>query len=147
LQPPGLTRTDFLSEFDFLQRGLPLPNLPNDVTRGDLGRSLGLSIRSISDLAAKGILVRTGRGRFDLVKSVAQYCAHLRETAARWPDGEARQELAVVDGYVDPFSVLRQVARDTSAPPAARIRAAEQLMKYSAQAWGPNEDCEDVSIG
>ncbi len=55
---------------------------PAKVSARELGRLLGLSDRSVRDLAARGVVARDGRGRYPLEASVASYCAHLREMAA-----------------------------------------------------------------
>nr|USU31601.1 hypothetical protein NG677_20130 [Methylobacterium sp. OTU13CASTA1] len=41
-----------------------------------------VSSRRVAQLADEGIVVRTGRGRFDLIASTANYCRHLREVAS-----------------------------------------------------------------
>lgn len=47
-----------------------------------VGEWLGLSARSITDLAQRGIAIKTGRSQYDLPATVARYAAHLREVAA-----------------------------------------------------------------
>lgn len=47
-----------------------------------LGEILGLSNRSITDLAGRGLVVRIKRGRFDVRASIRAYVDHLRELAA-----------------------------------------------------------------
>jgi phage terminase Nu1 subunit (DNA packaging protein) len=54
---------------------------PIITTAAGLASMIGVSPRSISDLAGRGIAVRGGRG-FDLPRSVRNYCHHLREVAA-----------------------------------------------------------------
>lgn len=48
----------------------------------DLAELIGVSKRSVSDFAERGIIVKTGRNRYDLRKSVQLYCEHLRAIAA-----------------------------------------------------------------
>jgi phage terminase Nu1 subunit (DNA packaging protein) len=51
------------------------------VTGPDLAKLLGLDVRSISDLARAGHVVRISKGRYDLAASVPRYCQHLRDLA------------------------------------------------------------------
>lgn len=53
-----------------------------EITASDLAEMFGVSKRSISDFAERGIIVKTGRNRFSLQKSVHLYCDHLRGIAA-----------------------------------------------------------------
>jgi phage terminase Nu1 subunit (DNA packaging protein) len=43
---------------------------------------LGVSQRSVTDMAERGLAVRLGHGKYDLPATVARYTAHLREVAA-----------------------------------------------------------------
>jgi Phage DNA packaging protein, Nu1 subunit of terminase len=43
---------------------------------------LGVSDRTVRDLADRSIIIRTGRGKYDLRASIAAYTAHLREVSA-----------------------------------------------------------------
>lgn len=52
------------------------------VTVAELADFLGLSTRTVKDLAARGVLPRTGRGRYDLKASVRNYARSLRDSAA-----------------------------------------------------------------
>ncbi|WP_029356242.1 hypothetical protein [Bosea sp. 117] len=47
----------------------------------ELADTLGVSLRAVHDLAARGIIQKVARGAF-APDSVARYCAHLREQAA-----------------------------------------------------------------
>lgn len=58
---------------------------------GDLADMLGVSKRSITEFATRGIVVRVGRNRFHLMESVRLYCDHLR-TVAAGRGGENSQE-------------------------------------------------------
>lgn len=73
------------------------------VTVAELADLLGLSTRTVKDLAARGVLPRTARGRYDLKASVQNYTRSLRDsaalrggddatTAARRREAEARAE-------------------------------------------------------
>lgn len=48
----------------------------------ELGALVGISSRSVRELAERGVIQRSPAGRYDLAASVAAYCAHLREMAA-----------------------------------------------------------------
>lgn len=52
------------------------------VTGLELGRLIRVSEQTVRDLARKGIVVRKGRGAYDLAQSVGNYSDHLREMAA-----------------------------------------------------------------
>jgi phage terminase Nu1 subunit (DNA packaging protein) len=52
------------------------------VSSGELAALFSCSTRTVSFLAAQGIAVRVGRGRYDRVSSVRGYVKHLREQAA-----------------------------------------------------------------
>ncbi len=47
-----------------------------------LGVWLDLSVPAISGLARRGVVVRVGRGKYDLQASIHGYCQHLRGQAA-----------------------------------------------------------------
>ena len=47
-----------------------------------LGKWLGLSSTHVASYARRGIMVRAGRGKFDLEASVRAYCQHMREAVA-----------------------------------------------------------------
>jgi phage terminase Nu1 subunit (DNA packaging protein) len=53
-----------------------------EVNASELAEWLGVSKRAVSDFFERGIVVKTERNRFDLRRSVALYCEHLRMTAA-----------------------------------------------------------------
>lgn len=43
---------------------------------------LGIHKRTVSDLVARGVVVREKRGQYQLQESVRRYCEHMREMAA-----------------------------------------------------------------
>jgi phage terminase Nu1 subunit (DNA packaging protein) len=47
-----------------------------------LGRWLGASQQTVTQFARRGIMVRAGRGKFDLEASVRGYATHLREAVS-----------------------------------------------------------------
>jgi phage terminase Nu1 subunit (DNA packaging protein) len=52
------------------------------VSPRDLALKLGVTTRTITDLADRGIVVRIAKGKYDLWASITNYIANLRETAA-----------------------------------------------------------------
>jgi phage terminase Nu1 subunit (DNA packaging protein) len=52
------------------------------VTTSELARLLGVTPKTVAELAKGGIIERAGRGRWLLEASVSGYCQHLREQAA-----------------------------------------------------------------
>ena len=64
--------------------------IPATMSEAELSSFLGLSSSRIRTLAADGVFVRSGRGRFDVAVSIRRYVARLQEGAARAgrpPDG------------------------------------------------------------
>ena len=57
--------------------------IPAIMAEAELSAFLGLSSSRIRTLAADGIFVRSGRGRFDVATSIRRYVARLQEGAAR----------------------------------------------------------------
>jgi phage terminase Nu1 subunit (DNA packaging protein) len=61
---------------------------PHIVSAQALAHLLAVSEPTIRDLAARYIVKKVGKGRYDLAESVRRYCADLREVAAaRGMDG------------------------------------------------------------
>ncbi|MFG1344375.1 hypothetical protein V5F59_05740 [Xanthobacter autotrophicus DSM 431] len=59
----------------------------------ELAALWGVTERLVRDLAQRGVIQRTGRGRYDRRKATLAYCAHLREQAAgRGGDAEVLTE-------------------------------------------------------
>ena len=54
----------------------------DDLAGEDLANLLGISTRTLTDLAKRGHVVKAKRGRYSLAASVTAYCAHLRGVAA-----------------------------------------------------------------
>ncbi|MBS7545731.1 hypothetical protein KHC19_21765 [Ancylobacter oerskovii] len=52
------------------------------VTADELAGLLGIAPRTVRELAGRGLVVKAGRGRYDVAASLSGYCAHLREQAA-----------------------------------------------------------------
>ncbi len=54
----------------------------DSVTVDVLAAWLGVTDRTVRDLAARGVVVKAGRGAYRLEASIRAYCGHLREIAA-----------------------------------------------------------------
>lgn len=67
--------------------------LPATCSATELGRLLGISARTVRELAERGIIPRGERGRYPLA-SVAAYCRHLREQAAGRADADGTDLVA-----------------------------------------------------
>jgi phage terminase Nu1 subunit (DNA packaging protein) len=68
-----------------------------DTTAEQLASLTGLSSKSVSTLARRGIMIRGARGKFKLEASLRSYCGHLREAVAaqgRPTSSEAGKERA-----------------------------------------------------
>lgn len=57
--------------------------LPAQISEAALAGLLGISSARVRKLATDGVLVRSGRGKFDFSQSLRQYLARLRESAER----------------------------------------------------------------
>jgi phage terminase Nu1 subunit (DNA packaging protein) len=57
-------------------------HIENVVSAGDLMRLLDLSRPRISQLESEGVVVRLGRGRYDLDRSIRNYVRRLRTVAS-----------------------------------------------------------------
>jgi phage terminase Nu1 subunit (DNA packaging protein) len=68
--------------------------LPSDVTGAELMRLLGVTRPRVTQLAADGIVIRTGRDRYELA-SITRYCAWLRKGNQGGAWNEARTALAL----------------------------------------------------
>ena len=66
-----------------------VPNLPETVPAAVLADLLGVSGKTVRELAVRGIVVRASRGEYALRASVRGYAAHLRGVATGRAGGEA----------------------------------------------------------
>lgn len=92
------------------------------VTAKEISDWIGVSDRTVSDLAIRGHAKKVGRGQYDLKETIRLYTAHLREVSAGRGDGQAldlvqeRARLAKqqADGHELKNAVLRRelLARD-----------------------------------
>jgi len=121
LHPPGAgTRPPDSSLGANSAKGVPPPG-GAAVTADLLGRLMGVSQRTVRDLATRGIVVKAGgRGLYDLPRSVAGYCAHLRDQAAgRAGDaqaGLAAQRARQAKEQADALAMKNAVARGELVP-------------------------------
>jgi len=60
-----------------------LQGIGKPATASELAYRYGLDVRSIQHPAARGIVVRLDRDKYDYVKSTQRYIQHLREEAAK----------------------------------------------------------------
>ena len=67
------------------------------VTTIELARLLGVTSKTVAELAKAGIIERASRGRWLLEAFVSSYCRHLREQAAG-PGGEAGADVRARPG-------------------------------------------------
>jgi phage terminase Nu1 subunit (DNA packaging protein) len=68
-----------------------------DVSAGALADWLSCTVKSVAELAARGVIERTGRGRYPLKPSVRRYAEHMRKVVTGRGEGtasEARGRLA-----------------------------------------------------
>jgi phage terminase Nu1 subunit (DNA packaging protein) len=56
--------------------------IPREVSTADLGVLLGMSVQGVNALATKGVLTRTGRGRFETTPAVRAYVKYKEGLAA-----------------------------------------------------------------
>lgn len=81
--PPRLQRGDAASRdfglFNDLEGGSAAMST---VTVDELATLFGIAPRTVRSLAERGIVVKAGRGSYDLVASVPRYCESLREAAS-----------------------------------------------------------------
>lgn len=69
--------------------------LPATCSATELGRLLGISARTVRELAERGIIPRGERGQYPLASAAAAYCRHLREQAAGRADADGGANLMV----------------------------------------------------
>lgn len=78
-----------------------------------LGSLLGISGRSVRDLASRGIIGKAGAGRYPVRESVRSYCAHLREQAAARSGSSTLTEerVRVAKEHADKLAMQNAIAR------------------------------------
>ena len=67
---------------DLFPTEAPVSDVAELASADALGSLLGISGRSVRDLASRGIIGKAGAGRYPVRESVRSYCKHLREQAA-----------------------------------------------------------------
>lgn len=104
-----------MSEFDDLLGGESLRR--EAVSASALGDMVGLSDRTIRDLAKRGVIDRCGAG-FEPRDSILRYCAHLREQAAgRSNSANLTQErIRLAREQADAASLKNAVTRSEMVP-------------------------------
>lgn len=93
-----------------------LATLPEVVTGAQMAVILGMSRRTMLDLAARGVLARTHRGQYRLLDSLHRYHRHLRDQAtgrAGTPTGKSltdeRAELTAVQKQREQLALQREM--------------------------------------
>lgn len=104
-----------MSEFDHLLGGDS--DVAATLSAQELGDIIGLSERTVRDLAKRGVLAKVG-ARFEMRDSVFAYCAHLREQASgRSNSGTLTQErIRVAREQADALALKNAVARGEMVP-------------------------------
>jgi phage terminase Nu1 subunit (DNA packaging protein) len=92
------------------------------VSSTEIGELLGLSTKTISALATAGVLVRSGRGRYQLKKSIKGYCDHLRKSASGRGSPTATERVRLVAAQAD-AAEHKAKALANSLLPAADVEA------------------------
>ena len=102
---------------DFL--GLDLqpvaPVIPATMTESEIAAFLGLATSSVRTKTRDGILVRSGRGRFDVAQSLRKYLDQLRSQAARAgrpvADDLKKEKLRLATAQAESTELKNAVAR------------------------------------
>lgn len=89
---------------------MPKNNDP-EVSATELASWLGLSPHAVAESAAKGIVVRCGRGRFKLKASVRAYAAQLRASAAGRSTPAAAERARLIKEQADSAALKNSLAR------------------------------------
>lgn len=97
------------------------------VSARDLASWLGVSDRTVRELAERGILVRSAKGKYALKSSVTAYTDHLRSAAAGRGGEDASTDLAaqrarLAREQADGLALKNATARSTLIP-AAEVAA------------------------
>lgn len=67
---------------------------PETLTADDLATLFGVDPRTIRDLASKGVIIKCGRGAYDLPGSITAYVTHLRGVASARGSATAVENLS-----------------------------------------------------
>lgn len=88
------------------------------VPTATLADMLGVSLRTVGELAQKGILTKASRGNWPLRESVRAYCAHLREQAAGRSGSSTltAERIRAVKEQADKLAMANAVARGEMLP-------------------------------
>ena len=84
--PPRVQALPVFPSRQIFDRGVQFPvegpPMPESVSMAVMTAAFEVSSRRVAQLADEGVVVRTARGRFDLIASTANYCRRLREVAS-----------------------------------------------------------------
>lgn len=105
-------------EFDALLGGDAPALLPETAATETLAQLLGVTTRTITELARKGVLTRVGKGAWPVRESVRSYCAHLREQAAGRSDSTTltAERIRVAKAQAEKLEFANAVARGEMVP-------------------------------
>jgi phage terminase Nu1 subunit (DNA packaging protein) len=85
-----------------------------------LADALGVSTRSVTELADRELVKRVKHGQYDLFGSIHMYCAHLREMAAGRGDGQGvslvEHRARLAKEQADAMSLKNEVQRRNLLP-------------------------------
>jgi phage terminase Nu1 subunit (DNA packaging protein) len=59
-----------------------IADLPDEASIGEMAALLDCTLRTVSNLAARGVVIRIRHGRYNAPQSITNYVRHLRELAA-----------------------------------------------------------------
>lgn len=102
-----------------------------------IAAAFDVSTRRIAQLADDGVVVRAGRGRFDLIASTANYCRRLREVASgrgeNAPDLTA-ERTRLAKEQADRIAIENEAKRGkTLDAEEAELRWADEIVKLRAR--------------
>jgi phage terminase Nu1 subunit (DNA packaging protein) len=102
-----------------------------------IAKAFDVSTRRVTQLAAEGVVVRAGRGQFDLIASTANYCRRLREVASgrseNAPDLTA-ERTRLAREQADRIALQNEVQRGTLIDASeAGARWADEIVKLRAR--------------
>lgn len=91
---------------------------PQTASTASLAALLGVTTRTVTELAQKGVISRAGRGVFPVAESVRGYVAHLREQAAGRTDSTSltAERTRLAREQADKVSLANAVARGEMLP-------------------------------
>jgi terminase small subunit / prophage DNA-packing protein len=102
-----------------------------DVAIEQLAGLCGLSSTAVTTLARRGIMIRAGKGKFQLEASVRNYCTHLREQAVGRKAGDtpAKERQRLAKAMADSVELKNAVRRGTLVDGEAVVREWEGICR------------------